>query len=111
VDKEKEKAPKKPSKRTTLRPEPDYKPVDCAGDGDAGCKELNVWAAAWQTWGQTLLKEIDEMRMAICALEMQVYYNKPSTGGLICNATGPITGGGGGPPPTDTGQPPKPPFK
>lgn len=110
MEEKKEVASKKASQRTTLRPEPGYTPVDCAGDGDAGCKELNVWGAAWQTWGQTLLKEIDEMRMAICALEMQVYYGKPSTGGLICNATGPITTGPGGPP-TDTGQPPKPPFK
>ena len=93
------------------RPEnPDWTPVNCHGSGDARCADLNPWGKAWEKWGRTLLKEMDEMKLAICNLEKRVYYNVNIPGGTICDARGPIEGGGGGPP-TDTTQPPKPPFR
>jgi hypothetical protein len=103
-------AKKKPQKEKKPRPENKYKKVDCQPSGKSLCDALNVWADAWETWGRTILVEIDEMRLAICNLEKQVYYGASVNQGLICDATGPIVGGGGGPP-TDTSQPPKSPFK
>jgi hypothetical protein len=106
VEAAKEKAPK--SKKP--RPPNKYEKVECKGSGQPQCDALNVWGAAWEAWGQMLLTEIDEMRLAICHLEQQVYYGVPINAGSICDKSGPVVSGPSGPP-TDTTQPPKPPFK
>ena len=105
-----EAAKKKTPKSSSASTGNDYEQVECKGSGKELCDALNVWGAAWEAWGQMLLKEKDEMRLAICNLEKKVYYGAAISAGSICNASGPILTGPGGPP-TDTTQPPKPPFK
>lgn len=100
-----------PSEPSGHRPENKYAQVSCNSSGNARCVDLNPWAKGWEDWGRTLLKELDEMKLAICNLEKKVYYGvEIPQKGTICDSRGPIQGNGGGPP-TDTGQPPKPPFK
>jgi hypothetical protein len=91
-------------------PDKEYEPVDCKGSGKAQCDALNDWGAAWKAWAEMLLKEKNEMKLAICRLEQKVYYGAAINTGMICDAKGVIVAGSGNPP-TDTTQPPKPPFK
>ena len=87
----------------------DFKKMECV-EGRARCVDMNTWGKAWHDWATDLLTEIDELRLAVCNLEKQVYYGVVTNKGSICDARGPIPGGTGGGP-TDTSQPPKPPFR
>ncbi len=83
----------KSTKAPTERQPNSYKPVDCKANLNEMCKAINAWGKEWETWGNDITNELDELKGKVDQL---------------INHTGMPKGPGG--PPTDATKPPKPPF-
>jgi hypothetical protein len=90
-------------------PNTDYVTKNCPGDWKTMCQGIEAWGKAFEKWGNSVLAELDELKLAVCHLEQKVYYGADWNKGIICDKDGRIVTGGT--PPTNSTQPPPPPFK
>jgi hypothetical protein len=90
-------------------PNRDYTTKKCPGDWTSFCEGIEAWGKAFDKWGDSVLAELDELKLAVCHLEQNMYYGASWNKGVICDKSGFIVMGGT--PPTNSTQPPPPPFK